>query len=64
MSLISLLIAVIVLGLLAYLLWWAIGAIGLPAPFDKVARVIVVLIIVVVLVSFLTGGLALPAFRL
>ena len=64
MSLISLLIAVIILGLLAYLLWWAIGAIGLPAPFDKVARVIVVLLIVVALIGFFTGSIAVPALRL
>ncbi len=64
MSLVSLLIAVIILGLLAYLLWWAIGAIGLPAPFDKVARVIVVLLIVVALIGFFTGSIAVPTLRL
>jgi hypothetical protein len=64
MSLFSLLIAVVLLGLLAYLLWWAIGAIGLPAPFDKVARVIVIVICIVALIGLFTGQIALPAFRL
>lgn len=29
------------LGLICYLLWWLIGYLALPAPFDKVARAIV-----------------------
>lgn len=64
MSLITLLIAVIILGLLAYVLWWGIGALALPAPFDKVARVLVILIVVVLVVGVFTGSVTIPALRL
>jgi energy-converting hydrogenase Eha subunit B len=37
--LIHLLVQVIVVGLVCWLLWWLIGYIGLPEPFNKVARV-------------------------
>ncbi len=64
-GLIGLLITVIVIGLVCYLLWWLIGYIGLPAPFDKVARVIVALIAVIVLLDIVFGlGLGTPSIRL
>jgi len=52
-SLVSVLIQVIVVALICYLLWWLIGYIGLPAPFDKVARVIVSCFAVVFLINAL-----------
>ncbi len=64
MSLLHLLVAVVLLGLFAYLLWWGIGAIGLPDPFNKVARVLVALIVLVMIVGLFTGHIAVPVFRL
>lgn len=64
MSLITLLIYIILLGLVFYVLWWALAKIGLPAPFDKVAQVVIVLLVVVALLGIVTGSIALPAFRL
>ncbi len=64
MSLISLLVAVVLLGLFAYLLWWGIAAVGLPDPFNKVARIIVALIVLVLIVGLFTGNIAIPVFRL
>jgi heme A synthase len=64
MSLISLLIAIIVLGLLAYLLWWGVAAIGLPDPFNKVARAVVILIVVVLVLGVFTGTITVPVLRL
>jgi len=52
-SLVSVLIQVIVVALICYLLWWLIGYIGLPAPFDKVARVIVACFAVIFLINAL-----------
>jgi heme A synthase len=63
-SLISLLIAVVLLGLFAYLLWWGIAAVGLPDPFNKVARVLVALIVLVLIVGLFTGHISVPVFRL
>lgn len=57
---ISLLISVIVLGVIAYIVFWGINYIGIPEPFDKIARVILVVIIVIyllkMLLPFLEGG--------
>lgn len=52
-GIVPLLIELIVVGLVAYLLWWLIGYIGLPAPFDKVARVIVAVVVVIWLINLL-----------
>jgi hypothetical protein len=54
-GLVSFLVTLIIVGLVCYLLWWLIGYIGLPAPFDKVARVIIALIAVVFLINALLG---------
>lgn len=52
-SLLQGLIYLVIVGLIAWLIWWFIGYIGLPAPFDKVARVIVALVVLVLLIQFL-----------
>ena len=62
-DLIYLLIAIIVLGLIFYLLYWLIGQLPLPAPFRTVAIVILSLIAVVVLLSMLFGGIPIPRLR-
>lgn len=50
-SLVHLLITVIVVGVICWLLWWLVSYIGLPAPFDKVARVLIALVAVVFLIN-------------
>lgn len=64
MSLLGLLAAVILLGLIFYVLWWGVAQLALPAPFDKVARVILVLLVIVALVGLFTGGVPIPTLRL
>ncbi len=64
MDLLHLLIAVIVMGLVFYLFWWLIGYIGLPEPFDKVARVLIALVAVVFLIGILTGSVNFPVLRI
>ena len=49
------LIQIIVVGLVCYLLWWLIGYIGLPEPFDKIARVIVAVVAVIFLLNLVMG---------
>lgn len=41
----GLLITLIIYGLIFYVIWWAIGALGIPEPFNKVVRVIVILLV-------------------
>ena len=52
-SLISVLIYLVIIGLVFYAVWWFIGYVGLPAPFDKIIRVIVGLVALVVVVGLL-----------
>lgn len=49
------LVWLVVVGLICYLLWWLIGYMGLPAPFDKVARCVLALVAVVLLINWLLG---------
>ncbi len=67
-GLISLLVTLVILGLIFYAIWWFLGYIGLPAPFDKVARVIVALVALIVVIDILLsingGGLGITRFKL
>lgn len=60
MSLINLLIWLIILGLVFYVIYWAVNQIPLPAPFNVVVRVVLALIVVIVLLSALFGGFNVP----
>ena len=54
-TLINAIIWLAVVGLIFYVLWWALGKIGLPEPFNKVAKVILAVVAVLLLVNFLLG---------
>ena len=54
-GLLTLLVTLVIAGLIAYSCWWFIGFVGLPAPFDKVARVIVALVALIFLINLLLG---------
>jgi len=54
-GLISILITLVIVGLIFYLCFWAIGAIGLPEPFSKIITALIVLCAVVYLIGVLTG---------
>lgn len=53
---IDLLVTLIIAGLVFYLLWWLVGYIGLPEPFNKVLHVVIALIAVLYILGVLTGG--------
>ena len=61
----TLLIQLVIVGLIFYAVWWFIGYIGLPAPFDKIARVLVALVALIYVVTLLAslGGISLPRLR-
>lgn len=52
-AILPIILYLIVAGLIFYLLWWLIAYVGLPAPFDKVARVVLAVAAVIVIISFL-----------
>ena len=59
---VSLIVTLFVAGLVFWLLWWGLGAIGLPQPFDKVIRVILIVCVVLFLVNLLLGFTGHPLF--
>jgi len=63
-GLLSIIMWIIIIGGVCWLLWWLIGYIGLPAPFDKVARVIIAVVAVFLLINLLLGLVGEPIVRL
>lgn len=54
-ALLNLLIPLLIAGLIFWVIWWALDVIGIPEPFNKIARVIVVVAVVIYLISVLAG---------
>lgn len=54
-GILSLFVTLVIAGLIFWLIWWFIGYIGLPEPFNKVARVLVGLAALVFLIDLLLG---------
>jgi hypothetical protein len=52
-GLIGLLVYFIVAGLIFWLLWWLISYVGLPEPFNKVARVVLAVVAVIFIINLL-----------
>lgn len=59
-SLMSTLIYLVVIALIFWLIWWFIGYVGVPEPFNKVIRVIVGILALIVLMSFLLSLIGYP----
>lgn len=59
----SLLVTLLVLVLVFGVIWWLIGFLGLPAPFGKVAQVLIALIFIVILLGVAFGGISVPVLR-
>lgn len=62
-SLLYLVVYIVVLGLIFYAIWWFIGYVAPPEPFNKVLRVIVGLVALIIVVSLLLGILGHPFIR-
>lgn len=62
-TLLTLLIWLLILGGVVYVLWWLIGVVGLPEPFNKIAKIIVAIVVAVVLLNMLIGSLPLIRIR-
>ncbi len=52
-ALLSVLIYVAIIGVIFWVVWWAIGSIGVPEPFNKVIRVILILVAAIFAISVL-----------
>jgi len=63
---IELLIQLVILGLIFWVIWWFIGYVGIPEPFNKVLRVVVGLVALILVINILLGltGSSFPGLNL
>jgi len=63
---IELLIQLVILGLIFWVIWWFIGYVGIPEPFNKVLRVVVGLVALILVINILHGltGSSFPGLNL
>jgi hypothetical protein len=61
--LLTALITLVIVGCIFWLCWWFVGYIGLPEPFNKVARVVIGLVALIFLINFLLGFIGHPLVR-
>jgi len=62
-AMLSLLITLVIGGLIFWLIWWFIGYVAIPEPFNKVARVLIGLFALIFLINILLGFTGHPLFR-
>jgi len=61
-GLIPLLISLVIAGLIFWLILWFIDYVGVPEPFNKVIKVVLGLVVLLYLLSILTGYGPHPVF--
>lgn len=54
-SLVSTLIYLVIIALIFYVCWWFLGYVGVQEPFNKVLRVIIGLVALLIVVNILLG---------
>ena len=52
-TLVSFVIYLVVIGLIFFCIWWFVGYVGVPEPFNKVIRVVIGLVALVVVIGLL-----------
>lgn len=62
-NLLSLVVYLVIGGLIFWMIWWFIGYVGVPEPFNKVIRVIVGLAALIFVVNLLLGLIGTPLFK-
>lgn len=62
-ALVHWLVYLVVLGIVFWLLWWLVAYVGLPEPFNKVARVVLAVAAVLVLINVLLAMAGHPLMR-
>lgn len=63
-GLVELVIYLIIIGAVFWLLIWLIDYVGLPAPFNRVARVVVMVVGVLILINLLLTFAGHPVFTM
>ena len=51
----SLIVTLVIAALIFWVLWWGLSTIGLPEPFNKILKVILIVAVVIFLINVLMG---------
>lgn len=61
-GLLHVIITLIVIALVFWVIWWFLGYVGVPEPFNKVIRVVIGLVALLIIVNILLGLIGSPLF--
>ena len=61
-GLLNFVIWVVILGVIFWVIWWFIGYVGVPEPFNKVLRVVIGLVALIIVINLLLGLAGSPLF--
>jgi hypothetical protein len=61
-GLLQFVITLVIVALIFWCIWWFLGYVGVPEPFNKVLRVIIGLVALVVVLNLLFGLMGTPLF--
>ena len=62
-GLLSFVIYLVIIGLVFWCIWWFLGYVGVPEPFNKVIRVVIGLVALIIVVNLLLGLVGTPIFN-
>lgn len=54
-GLVSVVVTLLIVGAICWLLWWLVGFIGPPEPFNKIARGVIAVVAVLLIINVLLG---------
>jgi hypothetical protein len=54
-GLLNVVLYLVVIGLIIWLLLWALGQVGLPDPFGRIIRVLIIVVGVILIINVLLG---------
>lgn len=60
----GLVLELVIVGLIFWVIWWFVGYVGVPDPFNKVIQVILGLVALIYVVNLLLGLVGTPLFTL
>lgn len=61
-ALLSFVIYLVVVGLVFWCIWWFLGYVGVPEPFNKVIRVVIGLVALIIVIGLLMSLIGGPSF--
>ncbi len=62
-AVLHIIIQLVLAGVIFWLIWWFIGYVGIPEPFNKVIRVLIGLFVLIFLINLLLSLGGHPLFR-